>query len=57
MAVAIRWRLTAADPDPDHDENTPNYEQKYDVAPDIPDGIINILDIMTVQAHWGEECL
>ncbi len=55
-AVAVRWRLTAANPDPDQNPNTPNYEIQYDVAPDTPDGIINVLDVITVQSHYGETC-
>ncbi len=53
MAVAARWRLTAENPDPDNDPNTPNYEAQYDL---IRDGIITILDIMTVVVHWGKTC-
>ena len=26
-----RWTLTAANPDPDNNPNTPNYESRYDV--------------------------
>jgi len=43
-AVAICWR------DPDQ------YAPQYDIAPNVPDGVINILDVMTVQTHWGEQC-
>lgn len=50
---AARWRLTAAHPDPDGDPDTPNYEFTYDV---VPDGVINILDIMAVAAQWGKPC-
>ena len=45
--LAVRWRLTQANSD---------YKLEYDVAPNPPDGIINILDIMTVQTHLGERC-
>ena len=53
MAVAARWRLTAADPDPDGDPATPNYEPYFDVD---EDGRITIVDIMLVAAQWGEPC-
>lgn len=51
--LAVRWGLTATNPDPDNNVNTPNYELAYDV---VPDGVINILDIATVVTHWGETC-
>lgn len=53
QSIASRWRLKTANPDPDNDENTPNYEDQYDV---VYDGIIDIRDIMTVAATWGEQC-
>jgi hypothetical protein len=53
MEVTIRWRLTAANPDPDGDDSTPNYEEEYDVN---GDGVINVVDIMTVAAQWGQTC-
>ena len=53
MEVAIRWRLNAANPDPDNDPITPNYETLFDLD---RDGDIDIVDIMMVAAHWGERC-
>lgn len=53
QAVAIRWRLTAANPDPDGDPTTPNYEARFDLD---GDGNIDIVDIMLVAAQWGERC-
>ena len=53
MEVAIRWRLTAANPDPDNDPATPNYEPRFD--PD-EDERITVVDIMTVSAQWGQSC-
>ena len=53
MAVAVRWGLTAANPNPDGDLSTPNYEAKYDVN---GDGVITVVDIMTVAAQWGRTC-
>lgn len=53
QAVAARWRLTAQNPNPDNDLNTPNYEARYDV---VFDGAINIQDVMAVAAHWGKTC-
>ncbi len=32
------------------------YDPRYDVAPDPPDGVINILDVMTVAAALGGTC-
>lgn len=43
QAVASRWHGA--------------YDPQYDVAPDPPDGVIDIQDIMTVVAAWGEICL
>jgi uncharacterized repeat protein (TIGR01451 family)/CSLREA domain-containing protein len=53
MEVAIRWGLTAANPDPDNDPSTPNYEENYDVN---GDGVVTVVDIMTVAAQWGQTC-
>lgn len=53
MAVASRWRLTAANPNPDNDANTPNYEPAYDPN---GDGRITVLDVMGVAAYWGQSC-
>ncbi len=43
-SVASRWL------------NPDLYDSQYDVAPEVPDGVINILDIMTIARHWGETC-
>jgi len=53
MEVASRWRLNAANPDPDNDPTTPNYETLFDLD---QDGDIDIVDIMRVAARWGETC-
>jgi len=53
MEVASRWRLGAANPDPDNDPITPNYETRFDLD---KDGDIDIVDIMLVVVHWGEAC-
>ena len=53
MEVASRWRLSAANPDPDNDPTTPNYEPRFDL---YQDGIITVVDIMLVAVHWGETC-
>jgi len=53
MQVAVRWLLTAANPNPDGDDSTPNYEEKYDAN---KDGVINVVDIMMVAAQWGQTC-
>ncbi|MCZ7573770.1 MAG: DNRLRE domain-containing protein [Ardenticatenaceae bacterium] len=53
MAVVTRFRLTAANPDPDHDPNTPNYEARFDPT---EDGIITMLDVMAVATYWGQPC-
>ena len=44
MLVASRWRMTSDDPE---------WESRYDLD---GDGIITIVDIMMVVAHWGESC-
>ena len=51
--VASRWRTSCAKPDPDNNLDTPNYDPLYDIN---KDGVINIVDIMLVVAHWGEIC-
>lgn len=51
QAVAARWRLTAADPDPDGDPATPNYSAAFDRD---GDGSISVADIMGVAAGWGD---
>lgn len=53
QAVAARWRLTAANPDPDGDPATPNYEARFDLD---QDGDIDIADLMRVAGRWGESC-
>jgi hypothetical protein len=53
IAVATRWTLTAADPDPDNDPLTPDYHALYDLN---HDGVIDIVDIMLVSARWLETC-
>jgi len=52
-AVAVRWLLTAADPDPDNDPLTPNYALLYDLN---ADAVIDIVDIMLVASRWLEGC-
>lgn len=52
-AVAVRWALTAANPDPDGNPATPNYESLYDV---IPNGEIDVVDVQTVANHWNQSC-
>lgn len=44
QAVANRWRQRSGDP---------GWEARFDVN---GDGVINIVDIMKVAAHWGETC-
>ena len=44
MEVASRWRMTDDDPD---------WDPRYDLN---GDGIITVVDIMLVVAHWGETC-
>jgi len=53
MAVVTRFRLTAANPDPDNDPNTPNYEARFDPT---GDGLITMLDVMAVATYWGQPC-
>jgi hypothetical protein len=53
IAVATRWTLTAAEPDPDNDPLTPNYHALYDLN---HDGVIDIVDIMLVSGRWLEPC-
>ena len=53
MLVAGRWRTSCANPDPDNDPSTANYEGLYDLDHDCD---IDIVDIMLVVAHWGETC-
>ena len=53
VAVAVRWTLTAANPDPDNDPLTPNYELLYDLN---EDGVIDIVDIMLVTSRWLQRC-
>jgi hypothetical protein len=51
--VAARWRTSCADPDPDDDPGTPNYEAQYDLDGNCR---IDVVDIMQVVAQWGETC-
>lgn len=51
--VALRWTLTAANPDPDNNPNTPNYEPQYDLE---FDGVVDMLDIMDAAEEFGEFC-
>ncbi|MFQ6057690.1 MAG: hypothetical protein ACE5MB_02265 [Anaerolineae bacterium] len=51
--VASRWRMSCANPNPDGDLSTPNYEPRCDLDHDCD---IDIVDIMLVSAHWGETC-
>ncbi len=53
MAVAARWPLIAANPDPDGNPATPNYEPLYDVN---GDRVITVLDIQAVAARWLQSC-
>ncbi|NOZ73320.1 MAG: peptidoglycan DD-metalloendopeptidase family protein [Chloroflexi bacterium] len=53
QAVANRWRLSAATPNPDEDVTTPNYETRFDLD---RDGDVDVVDIMHVAAQWGERC-
>jgi hypothetical protein len=51
--VALRWLLTAANPDPDQNPLTPNYGPQYDLR---FDGVINMRDIMEAAEDFGEFC-
>ena len=53
MRVASRWQTSCANPDPDNDPDTPNYDALCDVNDDC---IIDIVDIMQVAARWGDTC-
>lgn len=53
IAEAVRWMLSAANPDPDNDPLTPNYEPHYDLN---SDAVIDIIDIMLVSGRWLEQC-
>ena len=53
MAVAVRWPLTALNPDPDNNPVTPNYEPLYDVN---GDRAITVLDIQMVAQRWQQSC-
>ena len=48
-----RWHLTAANQDPDNNPTIPNYEARFDLD---QDGDIDIVDIMKVTTHCGEDC-
>ena len=49
--IALRWLLTAANPDPDGNPGTPNYAFRYDLD---ADGDIDVRDIMLAAAHWNQ---
>jgi len=53
MRVACRWQTSCAIPDPDDNDDTPNYDAFYDVNKDC---VIDIEDIMQVAARWGDTC-
>lgn len=53
QAVAGRWGLTAAEPDPDDNPATPNYEAQFDL--DL-DGDIDSADIMQMAGRWRDPC-
>lgn len=53
MEVASRWRTSCENPDPDNNDETPNYDAFHDVNNDC---IINIVDIMMIAARWGDTC-
>lgn len=55
QAVAGRWRLSAATPDPDGDPITPNYKTRFDLDRD-GDVDMDIVDVMRVAAQWGSTC-
>lgn len=51
--AALRWGLTAANPDPDGNPATPNYEPRFDMD---GDGDIDILDVMAVARNFAAAC-
>ena len=51
IQIALRWQITADNPDPDGDPGTPNYEFRYDLDADRD---IDVRDIMLASAHWNE---
>jgi hypothetical protein len=51
QAAGARWRTSSADPDPDDDPGTPNYDPLYDVD---KDGQVTVLDVMQVSSQWGQ---
>ena len=51
--VAARWRTSEANPNPDGDLATPDYDAEHDVDGDKD---IDIEDIMLVATHWGDLC-
>ena len=53
MLVASRWSTSCANPDPDNDPDTPNYDPLCDVDHDCD---IDVVDIVCVAAHWREIC-
>lgn len=53
MEVASRWRTSCENPNPDQNDDTPNYDPLYDVDDDCD---IDVVDIMKVVVHWGETC-
>jgi hypothetical protein len=53
QAVVVRWRLTAANPDPDGDPTTPNYEARFDLD---GNGIVTVLDVMLAAVQLGQTC-
>ena len=48
MRVASRWRTSCENPNPDNNDNTPNYDPLYDIDDDCD---IDIVDIMLVLFH------
>lgn len=53
VAVASRWPLTASDPDPDDDPDTPNFDTAFDLD---QNGALTVADIMLIFAQWGRNC-
>jgi hypothetical protein len=53
MLVASRWQTSCENPDPDDNDDTPNYDDLCDVNNDC---IIDIEDIMQIAAHWRDTC-